>query len=74
MKQGPRCASEMTQNDKVCPRCKLPVSKMKFDESLYDSEGDNVQEPIKTKQQLKFMLTLKKIFWKKLSCLNILVK
>ena len=60
MKQCPRCASEITQNDKVCPRCKLPVSKMKFDESLYDAEGDNVQEPIKTKKQLKKEAKLQK--------------
>ena len=36
MRQCPRCASEITKNDKVCPRCKLPVDKMKFDESLYE--------------------------------------
>lgn len=60
MRQCPRCASEITKNDKVCPRCKLPVSKMKFEESLYDAEGDNVQEPIKTKQQLKKEAKLKK--------------
>ena len=28
MKQCPRCASEIGVNDKVCPRCKLPVDKM----------------------------------------------
>lgn len=28
MKQCPRCASEIGAKDKVCPRCKLPVSKM----------------------------------------------
>lgn len=28
MKQCPRCASELNSNDKVCPRCGLPVSKM----------------------------------------------
>lgn len=28
MKQCPRCASEININDKVCPRCGLPVSKM----------------------------------------------
>ncbi len=28
MKQCPRCASEITARDKVCPRCGLPVSKM----------------------------------------------
>ena len=38
MKQCPRCASEITKNDKVCPRCKLPVDKMKFNESLYEDD------------------------------------
>lgn len=28
MKQCPRCASEISAKDKVCPRCRLPVSKM----------------------------------------------
>ena len=28
MKQCSRCASELSSNDKVCPRCGLPVSKM----------------------------------------------
>ena len=28
MRQCPRCASELTNRDKVCPRCRLPVSKM----------------------------------------------
>ena len=28
MRQCPRCASELTSNDKECPRCRLPVSKM----------------------------------------------
>ena len=35
MRQCPRCASELTVNDKVCPRCRLPVSKMaEADEAL----------------------------------------
>lgn len=54
MRQCPRCASEITKNDKVCPRCKLPVSKMKFDETLVDDEvQESTSEPIKTKSQLK---------------------
>ena len=32
MRQCPRCASEITQFDKVCPRCGLPVDKMGFEE------------------------------------------
>lgn len=39
MRQCPRCASEITVNDKVCPRCGLPVSNMKFDES-FDENND----------------------------------
>ncbi len=31
MRQCPRCASEITAYDKVCPRCKLPVDKMTFE-------------------------------------------
>ncbi len=52
MRQCPRCASEITVNDKVCPRCKLPVDKMKFTESLYEDE-EKTGEIIKTKKQLK---------------------
>ena len=52
MRQCPRCASEITKNDNVCPRCKLPVAKMKFDESLYEDD-EKTTEVIKTKKQLK---------------------
>ena len=31
MRQCPRCASEITRNDKVCPRCGLPVDKMNLE-------------------------------------------
>ncbi len=31
MKQCPRCASEISVGDKVCPRCNLPVDKMNLD-------------------------------------------
>lgn len=35
MTQCPRCASEISSNEKVCPRCGLPVSKMEeLDDSL----------------------------------------
>lgn len=34
MKQCPRCASELSNNDKVCPRCGLPVSKMEDAETI----------------------------------------
>ena len=59
MKQCPRCASEITKNDKVCPRCKLPVDKMKFNESLYEDD-EKSGEIIKTKKQLKKEAKLKK--------------
>lgn len=59
MRQCPRCASEITKNDKVCPRCKLPVDKMNFSESLYEDEEKN-SEVIKTKKQLKKEAKLKK--------------
>lgn len=60
MKQCPRCASEITRNDKVCPRCKLPVDKMKFDETLYVDDEEKKSEIIKTKKQLKKELKQKK--------------
>lgn len=45
MRQCPRCASEITLNDKVCPRCGLPVSKMNFDEEeLNNNSGENFEE------------------------------
>lgn len=34
MKQCPRCASELSNKDKVCPRCGLPVSKMEEAETI----------------------------------------
>ena len=34
MKQCPRCASEINVNDKVCPRCGLPVEKMGVSEEM----------------------------------------
>ena len=34
MKQCPRCASEIGNKDKICPRCGLPTDKMEFAEEL----------------------------------------
>lgn len=34
MRQCPRCASELTKKDKVCPRCGLPTDRMEFAEEL----------------------------------------
>ena len=34
MRQCPRCASELTKKDKVCPRCGLPADRMEFAEEL----------------------------------------
>ena len=39
MKQCPRCASELNANDKVCPRCGLPVDKMQYDEEQVVNES-----------------------------------
>ena len=38
MRQCPRCASEITSKDKICPRCRLPVSKMSEAESALAEE------------------------------------
>ena len=38
MRQCPRCASEITSKDKVCPRCRLPVSKMGEAEEILAEE------------------------------------
>ena len=37
MKQCPRCASEISNKDKVCPRCGLPTDRMEFAEELEES-------------------------------------
>lgn len=47
MRQCPRCASEITINDKVCPRCGLPVDKMKFDENSENQSSENLNEEVK---------------------------
>lgn len=61
MRQCPRCASEINKGDVICPRCGLPVSKMKFDEEITESEVNSNQkekraekaEKPKSKRQLK---------------------
>lgn len=62
MRQCPRCASEINKGDVICPRCGLPVSKMKFDEaeiaesvaeSNQKENGTKKAEKPKSKRQLK---------------------
>ena len=51
MRQCPRCASEITANDKVCPRCGLPVDKMNLDADeekvIYSSAEKREQKRLK---------------------------
>lgn len=55
MRQCPRCASEITLNDKVCPRCGLPVDKMNLDidenEKAREAKLTRVQKKERKKQQ-----------------------
>lgn len=44
MRQCPRCASELNNNDKVCPRCGLPVSKMEEAETALAEELEKQAE------------------------------
>ncbi len=68
MRQCPRCASEITLNDKVCPRCGLPVNKMNFsEEELNSNSGENFEEnsPKLSKKEEKKQRKLEKIERKK---------
>ena len=47
MRQCPRCASEITKNDKICPRCGLPVDKM----NLEPEEVEEVSEKLTAAQK-----------------------
>ncbi len=51
MRQCPRCASEITANDKVCPRCGLPVDRMNLDADeekvVYSSAQKREQKRLK---------------------------
>lgn len=52
MKQCPRCASEINANDKVCPRCGIPVDKMNFESEeeekvVYSSAEKREQKRLK---------------------------
>ncbi len=44
MRQCPRCASELSSKDKVCPRCRLPVSKMGEAEEILAEELEKEAE------------------------------
>ena len=52
MKQCPRCASEINANDKVCPRCGIPVDKMNLESEeeekvVYSSAEKREQKRLK---------------------------
>lgn len=54
----PRCASEISANDKVCPKCRLEVSKMeKFAERNGGTFEYEKQESVETVEQKKPKLT-----------------
>lgn len=50
MKQCPRCSSELSSNDKVCPRCGLKVSQMQEYEKQFGS-GTIEETPVQTKSR-----------------------
>lgn len=53
MRQCPRCASELNINDKVCPRCRLPVSKMAESEEVLAEELERQSESKKLNRAQK---------------------
>ena len=57
MRQCPRCASEINANDKVCPRCGLPVAKMTFDT---DDEKKVVYSSAEKREQKRLKKEAKK--------------
>lgn len=62
MKQCPRCASEINDKDKVCPRCRLPVSKMgEIDESFAEELLKQAKDEKLNKAQKKEKKRLAKI-------------
>lgn len=62
MKQCPRCASEIGANDKVCPRCKLPVSKMgEAEDALADDLAKQAESKKLNKAQKKEKKRLAKL-------------
>ena len=62
MRQCPRCASEITLKDKVCPRCGLPVSKMgEAEEALAEEMLEQAKSEKLNKVQQKEKKRLAKI-------------
>lgn len=53
MRQCPRCASELNQNDKVCPRCGLPVGKIGEAEDALADELNKQAESAKLNRAQK---------------------
>lgn len=53
MRQCPRCASELNQNDKVCPRCGLPVEKIGEGEDALADELNKQAESAKLNRAQK---------------------
>ena len=53
MRQCPRCASELNDKDKVCPRCKLPVSKMVEDKEALAEDLEKQAESKKLNRAQK---------------------
>ncbi len=50
MKKCPRCSSELGVNDKVCPKCRLEVSKMEDYAKTLDYEPEPI-EPVQENQE-----------------------
>ena len=58
MKQCTRCASEISEKSKVCPRCGLPVEKMHFEEE--ENHVQNVKLNAAQKREKKRLAKLEK--------------
>ena len=53
MRQCPRCASELNDKDKLCPRCRLPVSKMGENEEVLAEDLEKQAESKKLNRAQK---------------------
>ena len=53
MRQCPRCASEIGNKDKVCPRCRLPVAKMTDAQDLFAEDLEKQAESAKLNRAQK---------------------
>lgn len=60
MRQCPRCASEINVNDKVCPRCGIPVDKMNFEDEIEQDEPKVVYSSAEKREKKRLKKEAKK--------------